>query len=183
MIGLDSCQNSFQDLTRISATLPDTRMALRKYWYGLRALVWLMSVLGPRWVASRLRQRTLMRLGRFAARDEEKLRSRFNIDTDDLNLQPGELVEVKTLKEIFATLDENNKLNGLAFFQEMWSFCGRRFKVYKRLDKMIIETTGELRKMKMPTVLLEGVLCDGRNHGGCNRSCFCFWREAWLKRV
>jgi len=48
---------------------------------------------------------------------------------------------------------------------------------------MIIETTGELRKIRTPTVLLEGVFCDGRAHGNCDRSCFCFWREAWLKRV
>jgi hypothetical protein len=93
------------------------------------------------------------------------------------------MVEIKTMSEILATLDKHGKLKGLGFFQEMWKFCGRQFRVYKRLDKMIIETTGELRKVKMPTVLLEGVLCDGSYHGGCNRSCFCFWREAWLKRT
>lgn len=100
-----------------------------------------------------------------------------------LNLQPGELVEVKTLKEIFATLDENNKLRGLAFNPEMEKFCGKRFRVYKRLDRIILETTGEMKKVRTPTVLLEGVFCDGRAHGGCDRSCFCFWREAWLRRV
>jgi len=103
--------------------------------------------------------------------------------SENLNLRPGEWVEVRSISEIFATLDENGKLRGLRFNPEMEAFCGGRFKVYKRLDKMIVESTGELRKIRTPTVLLEGVFCDGKAHGGCDRSCFCFWREAWLKRV
>ena len=51
------------------------------------------------------------------------------------------------------------------------------------LEKIIIETTGEMRPISTPTVLLEGVFCDGSAHGGCDRTCFCFWREGWLKRV
>lgn len=62
-------------------------------------------------------------------------------------------------------------------------FCGRNIRVYKTLDKILLEATGELRKIKTPTVLLDGVFCDGTAHGGCDRSCFCFWREAWLKKV
>jgi len=65
----------------------------------------------------------------------------------------------------------------------MRKYCGKRFRVYKRLEKIILETTGELRTVRTPTVLLEEVFCDGEAHGGCDRSCFCFWREAWLKRV
>lgn len=65
----------------------------------------------------------------------------------------------------------------------MLKFCEKRFRVYKTLDKILLEATGELRKIKTPTVLLEGVICDGKAHGGCDRSCFCFWREAWLRRV
>jgi hypothetical protein len=92
-------------------------------------------------------------------------------------------VEVRSIKEIFATLNGGDKLKGLRFNPEMAEFCGKRFRVYKRLDKIIVETTGELRNIRTPTVLLEGVFCDGRAHGGCDRSCFCFWREAWLKKV
>jgi hypothetical protein len=105
------------------------------------------------------------------------------VKKDDLNLQPGEWVEVKSMKEIFATLNDQDKLAGLRFNPEMTEFCGQRFKVFKRLDKIIIESTGELRRIRLPTVLLDGVYCDGRAHGDCDRSCFCFWREAWLKRV
>jgi hypothetical protein len=177
---LDSCQNNFQDLTQI--TLPDTSARLRKYWRYLQSLVWSSSVLGPRGFASSLRRLvSLTRLHRFAPPCGK---SGPELDTrTDLNLQPGELVEVKTLKEILATLDEKQKLRGLGFFREMAGFCGKRFRVYKRLDKIVVETTGELRKIRLPTVLLEGVFCDGRYHGGCDRSCFCYWREAWLRRV
>jgi hypothetical protein len=99
------------------------------------------------------------------------------------SLQPGDLVEVRSAKEIFATLDGQDKLRGLRFNPEMEKFCGKRFRVYKRMNKIILETTGELRSIKTPTVLLEGVFCDGKAHGGCDRSCFCFWRENWLKKV
>ncbi|MHC4962667.1 MAG: hypothetical protein ACYTGA_11180 [Planctomycetota bacterium] len=61
-------------------------------------------------------------------------------------------------------------------------YCGKRLKVFKRLETMILESTREIRKAKN-TVLLEGALCDGEDWYGCDRSCFFFWREAWLKRV
>jgi hypothetical protein len=102
---------------------------------------------------------------------------------ESLQITPGEWVEVRSVKEIFATLDSQGKSRGLRFTHEMFKFCGKRFRVYKTLDKILLEATGELRKMRTPTVLLEGVFCDGKAHGGCDRSCFCFWREAWLKRV
>jgi hypothetical protein len=99
-----------------------------------------------------------------------------------LDLKPGDWVEVKPAKEILTTLDERGKHRGLTFSQEMLKFCEKRFKVFRVLDKICMETTGELRRMKTPTVILEGVICDGSFHGGCTRSCFHFWREQWLRR-
>jgi len=99
-----------------------------------------------------------------------------------LNLQPNELVEVLSEDEIRSTLDSNGKLKGLVFMPEMKKYCGKRFKVYKRLEKILLETTGEMRNIKN-TVLLEGAICDGSAHFGCDRSCFCFWRESWLRRL
>ena len=64
----------------------------------------------------------------------------------------------------------------------MWKFCGKRFKVYKRLERILLESNGEYRTVKN-TVLLEGVVCDGQEFYGCDRSCFHFWKEAWLRRV
>lgn len=108
--------------------------------------------------------------------------SRLSPDEEVLNLEPGELVQVKSEEEILATLGEGRKYKGLLWMKGMRRFCGKRYRVYKRLERILLETNGELRKVKN-TVLLEGVMCDGQEFQGCDRSCFHFWREAWLKRV
>jgi len=97
-----------------------------------------------------------------------------------LNLQPGELVQVKSYQEISATLDKNGFNKGLLWMPTMQKFCGRKFRVYKRLNRIMIESTGEIRNIKN-TVLLDGVMCEDLY--GCDRSCFHFWRDAWLQRV
>jgi hypothetical protein len=103
-------------------------------------------------------------------------------DLDVLNLEPGELVEVKPVEEILALLDKNRRYKGLLWMTGMRKFCGKRYRVLKRVEKILLESNGELRKMRN-TVLLEGVVCDGDEFSGCDRACFHFWREAWLKRV
>ena len=103
-----------------------------------------------------------------------------------LNLQPGELVEVKSLEEIYDTLDQRRagygRNKGLLFMLPMSKFCGKKYRVYKRLNRIMLGATGELKKVKN-TVLLEGVICDGKDFYDCDRSCFHFWREVWLRRV
>ena len=99
-----------------------------------------------------------------------------------LDLKSGELVEVKSKEEILATLDSMGRNRGLYFTPEMVKHCGRRFRVLKRVDKMVNEKTGEMRKIAN-TVLLDGSNCDGKAHGGCQRFCYCLWREIWLRRV
>lgn len=177
---LKPCQYNYTDLA--NATLPDPRLALRlrRYWWALKRYVWYSSNLGPFQFALGLFRSEI--LGKFTYKRKRKTRPTKR-KSEALNLQPGEWVEVRSVKEIFATLDKEGKLKGLRFIPEMAKFCGKRFKVYKRLEKIILEATGELRTIKTPTVLLEGVFCDGKAHGGCDRSCFSFWREAWLKRV
>ena len=91
-------------------------------------------------------------------------------------------MEIRSAREIFATLNGYDKLKGLQFQPEMTSFCGKRFKVYKKVERIILEGSAELRRIKNPTVLLEGVICEGTAHGGCDKSCFLYWREQWLKR-
>ena len=100
-----------------------------------------------------------------------------------LELNPGDTVEVLSEEEIRASLDKRGKLTGLTFMHEMRKFCGKRFKIYKKVNKILIETTGELRTLRSPTYLLNGVICDGKSHRGCDRSCFCLWRESWLKKI
>ena len=100
-----------------------------------------------------------------------------------LRLRVGDHVEVRTVGEILSTLDERGALDGLPFMPEMLAFCGQRFTVFKRADKVndLVERTG-LRRMEHG-VLLEGVRCDGSAHGGCQALCQILWKEAWLKRV
>lgn len=103
-------------------------------------------------------------------------------EDDALNLLPGELVEIKSEAEILATLDGNKKCKGLFWMPSMRKFCGKQYRVFKRLETILLEATGGVRKIKN-TVLLEEVICDGYDFYGCDRSCFYYWREAWLRRV
>lgn len=96
-----------------------------------------------------------------------------------LGLQPGEWVEVKSRKEIEATLDVSGKNKGLLFAPPMLPYCGKRYRVANRMQKMILEETGRMIELK-DTVVLEGVTCEA---WGCQRSNLQFWREIWLKRV
>jgi hypothetical protein len=100
--------------------------------------------------------------------------------SERLNLQPGELVEVKSQQEVQATLDEHGRHRGLLWMPGMARFCGNTYRVHKRVETIMLESTGELRKIR-DTVLLAGVMCE--NLYGCDRSCFHYWREAWLRRV
>jgi hypothetical protein len=99
---------------------------------------------------------------------------------EELNLQPGDWVEVRSEPEIRSMLDGSGRYKGLLWMDNMSRFCGRRYRVHKRLERMMLESDGRMRKLKN-TVLLEGVMCEDLY--GCDRSCFHFWREAWLKRI
>jgi hypothetical protein len=100
-----------------------------------------------------------------------------------LNLRVGDAVEVRSKREILATLDGSGKLHGLPFMPEMLQYCGKRFRVYKRADKAC-DTIGKTGSRRMENAVhLEGVRCDGEAHGGCQAGCLVFWKEVWLKRV
>jgi len=100
-----------------------------------------------------------------------------------LNLKAGDWVEVRSREEILATLDENGQLENLPFMAEMFEYCGRRLRVYKRADKTCDYIRGWSIRRITSTVHLEGVRCDGAGHDGCQASCLIFWKEAWLKPV
>ena len=100
-----------------------------------------------------------------------------------LALQPGELVEVKPMSSIVETLNPGAYNRGLWFSPDMRLLCGRERKVTQRIDKIIVDGTGEMRRLRN-TVYLEGSMC-GCAHvafGGCSRNEFVYWREVWLKR-
>ena len=104
-----------------------------------------------------------------------------------LNLQPGEIIQVKNIEEILKTLKEWQN-RGLSFDQsgEMLKYCGKNLKVLKRVRKVIDEKTGRLLTLKNESVILEGAICCGHyspNRLLCPRSLYPFWREIWLQRV
>ena len=100
-----------------------------------------------------------------------------------LGLQPGEIVEVKSKDEIFATLDEEDKTQGLRFDSEMLKYCGQRARVLRRIEQIIDEKSGRMLRIKRDCVILERVICTGAYHRSCPRAIYPYWREAWLKRV
>ena len=100
-----------------------------------------------------------------------------------LNLQPGEWVQIKSKQEIQQTLDPLGRNRGLVCDHGMCTFSGGRFQVRNRLEKMIAEPTGEMRRLEA-TVILDGLTCFCWNVvGGCPRDDFIYWRELWLERV
>jgi hypothetical protein len=103
--------------------------------------------------------------------------------TAELNLEPGEFVQVRSKAEILATLDRRNKNRGLLFDGEMVRYCGGTFRVLKRVHQIVDEKDGKMMRMKSPCIILEGVACVSEYHGFCPRAIYHYWREAWLQRV
>lgn len=148
----------------------------------------LQSILNRQIIPTLLQISILRTIGRFIFKRNYDAKTVTKIPSveaknDVLNLQLGEWVEVNSIEDIRATLDEKGKFKGLFFMPGMKQFCGKKFKVYKKVEKIKLESTGEMRILRSPTVFLDGVHCDGKLYEGCDRSCFFFWREVWLKRV
>src|SRR5665647_3261100 len=98
---------------------------------------------------------------------------------DSTGIRRGDVVAVRSLGEILATIDADAKLDGLPFMPEMVACCGKTFRVFRRAEKTCVEGIG-IRSMQH-TVFLEGQRCDGSAHDGCQRGCLFFWNEAWLR--
>lgn len=100
-----------------------------------------------------------------------------------LGLEPGEWVEIKPQHELLATLDKEGRNRGLSCDIEFAQFCGKQYRVRSRLERMISEATGQMRKVDS-TVTLDGISClCSFSVGGCPRSDFSYFREVWLRRV
>lgn len=100
-----------------------------------------------------------------------------------LDLQPGELVQVRSKEEVLATLDKQNRNRGLLFDSEMLAYCGGIYRVRRRVHRIIDEKTGKMMNMKYPCIVLEGVACRSDYHRLCPRAIYHYWRENWLKRA
>lgn len=103
-----------------------------------------------------------------------------------LNLQPGELVQIKSHDEILKTLNFSSRNRGLYWDAEEVPYCGKTYRVLKRVTKIINERTGVMQEMKTPCVILDSVICESRYSECrlfCPRSIYSYWREIWLERV
>jgi hypothetical protein len=103
--------------------------------------------------------------------------------TEVLDLRPGELVEVKSKADILATLDAQGRNRGLRFDSEMLHYCGRRYRVERRVERILDERTGGMILLPRDCIVLEGAACRSDYHRFCPRSIPHYWREIWLKRV
>jgi hypothetical protein len=102
---------------------------------------------------------------------------------ETLDLQPGELVEVRSKEEIFETLDQENRNRGLRFDVEALRYCGRRARVLRRVTKIIDDATGKMIHIPGDCIVLDGFVCVADYHQNCPRAIWQYWRENWLKRV
>jgi len=98
-------------------------------------------------------------------------------------LQAGDWVKVRSLEEIEATLNHWRQLRGCTFMPEMVEYCGTAQRVLKPMKRFVDERDLRVKKSS-GIILLEGVMCQGTaEFGGCDRSCFLFWREEWLEKM
>ncbi|MBW8888094.1 MAG: hypothetical protein JF616_10100 [Fibrobacteres bacterium] len=104
----------------------------------------------------------------------------------ELGLKAGDTVRVKSPEEIRATLNVQGRNRGMWFDQEMVKYCGNRYTVEMRVERLIDETTGKMLAMKYPCIQLKGVTCAGEctaDRLGCPRGINAYWREIWLQRA
>lgn len=98
-------------------------------------------------------------------------------------LKAGDLVKIRSMKEIQSTLNNWNQLKGCTFLDEMRAYCGTVQKIKKRVNRFLNEADYLVKKCK-GIVILENVFCEGtKAFGPCDRSCFFFWREEWLEKI
>jgi hypothetical protein len=98
----------------------------------------------------------------------------------ETKLRAGDWVEIRSRAEILSTLDSNGELDGMPFMPEMFGFCGKRFRVYKRAHKTC-DTVFPVRGRRVDQAIHLDTRCDGSAHDGCQAGCLLFWKVAWLR--
>ncbi len=104
----------------------------------------------------------------------------------NLNLQPGEMVRVKSFDAVRDTLNSRCLNRGLYWDAELVPYCGREFRVRSRVKQVIDERTGKMLHLKSEPLILEGAICQAKyseHRYFCPRSIFSFWSEIWLERI
>ena len=122
-------------------------------------------------------------LGRVAGGKQSVVGTLKRTPVSDLQLAIGDAVTVKSQADIIQTLDANGKNRGLWFDPVMLRHCGQTLKVTQRITTLVDETSGQIRQLKIPSVVLGDLQCDPTARRFCSRLLHLFWREAWLERV
>src|SRR4051812_39138383 len=99
-----------------------------------------------------------------------------------MSMKSGDWVEVRSKEEILRSLDKNGRLEGLPFMPQMFEYCGRRLKLYKRAHKTC-DTVNPIAGRRLANSVHLETRCDGQAYGGCQAACLIFWKEAWLRPV
>lgn len=99
-----------------------------------------------------------------------------------MTFRAGDWVEVRSKEEILQSLGKNGQLENLPFMPQMFQYCGKQFKVYKRAHKTC-DTVNPIRSLRIPNAVHLDLRCDGEAYGGCQAACLIFWKTAWLKPV
>ena len=99
-------------------------------------------------------------------------------------LKAGDMVRVRSLEEIQQTLDKDGRYDkGMPFIDEMAQFCGKTYLVLKRINRVFDAIPWRMKKSH-DIVILDGVFCHGYGpYKECDRTCFFFWKEAWLEKI
>jgi len=98
----------------------------------------------------------------------------------------GDWVRVRSKQEILSTLDPNGRLDGMPFMPQMFQYCGRKARVFKRAHKTCDTVAGPVSgyvSRRVPDGVHLEFRCDGKAHGGCQAACLLFWKEAWLEPI
>ncbi len=103
------------------------------------------------------------------------------VEFPEFRPQAGQWVTVRTLEEIFASLDQDGTLEGLPFMPEMVSLCGKRLRVKRVANKTCVNGASIfIGRLDDCVVLQTPVRCDGSAHQGCEMGCQFFWKTQWL---
>jgi hypothetical protein len=102
---------------------------------------------------------------------------------DTRRFRVGDHVSVRSAADILSTLDADGTLDGLPFMPEMLDWCGKPFRVLRRVEKTCVDGHPMREFPASDVVILDGPRCDGGAHDGCRHGCRIFWKEAWLRPV
>lgn len=119
----------------------------------------------------------------FSGKLKNSIKAKKTVNEINEPLKAGDMVRVRSLDEIEATLDAKGKTRGCTFMKAQQEYCGSVQRVFKSIERFVDERDFNVKKCK-GMVLLEGVMCDGSDtFGRCDRSCLIFWREEWLEKL